>query len=45
MLKEISTALAVIGILMTMFHKKYPEVAKWGVPIGLIGFLGIVQFS
>ncbi|MEK6906127.1 MAG: hypothetical protein AABW81_00730 [Nanoarchaeota archaeon] len=41
MLKDISTGLAVIGIIMTLFHKRYPHIAAWGVPIGLIGLLGI----
>lgn len=41
MLKEISTGMAIIGIIMTLFYKKYPNVGAWGVPIGLIGLLGI----
>jgi len=45
MLKEISTGLTVVGIIMTLFHKKYPSVAAWGVPIGLLGLLGIYYFS
>jgi hypothetical protein len=41
MLKEASTVLAVIGIIMALFNEKYPKIAAWGVPIGLIGLLGL----
>ena len=44
-LKGISVALTVIGILMSLFHRKYPKLAAWGVPIGLAGLLGITLFS
>jgi hypothetical protein len=45
MLKEISIGLTVIGIVMSLFHNKYPKFAAWGVPIGLAGLLGIYFFS
>jgi len=45
MLKELSTAFAVIGIIMSLFQKKYPKLAGWGYSLGLIGLLGIVRFS
>jgi len=44
MIKTMSVGLTIIGILMTLFHQKYPKFAGWGVPIGLMGLLGIYYF-
>ncbi|MEK6927106.1 MAG: hypothetical protein AABX11_01605 [Nanoarchaeota archaeon] len=44
-LKSISTFLAVVGIIMTVFAKKYPAIGAIGVPIGLLGLLGIYYLS
>ena len=44
-LKEISIAAFVIGIILTAFSKKYPTAGAIGTPLGLLGMLGIYYFS